>query len=87
MAFGFETAAATWLRLGNKRRAKDAWNQAVSLDASFANPLATQAFEEAANGQASSMAEKKYLSERDPHFLARLAPEPEILQPFKTLGV
>lgn len=80
MAFGFEIAAATWLRLGNKVHGKEVWDQAIKLGANPASSWATLAFATSQNGQASHLAEVEYMSERETHFSARFTHEPLIRQ-------
>jgi tetratricopeptide (TPR) repeat protein len=86
MAFGFGTAAATWLKLGNKTRGKEAWEQAVQLDPELARSWVSSAFATSANGQGPPATEDEYLSERETHFSTRFAPEAAIRQQLEMVG-
>ncbi len=80
MAFGLEAAATTWLRLGNKQRSQEVWDQAVKLGANPASPWATLAFATGPSEQASQVADAAYLSELTRQFSKRFTDELSIRQ-------
>jgi tetratricopeptide (TPR) repeat protein len=86
MSFGFEAAATILLRLGNKERSKEIWEQAIKFGASPIIDRAKRAFAAYPGEQGTEGTEDEYLAERERHFSARFAPGQSIREQLEVVG-